>query len=256
MVMDDNKIIHGVWFGPQLTNIQRLSIRSYQDNGHEFHLWVSEPTTRVPDGTVVHDLNGIFPLERRARFTGTNYLSDYFRVLLIRELGGWYADVDTICLKHFDFKEPYAFVSEPDNLGPLRDVSLPPVPPLETPQRYLSGCIFKAPKGNELCQHIVDRLNGMDTLHPTDWICFGPFQFNDVIRMLHLERYVKPPVTFDAINYNESNHVVAGGIDWKFSDKAYAIHLRTSGWSAAGRDPNGRYPEDSLFEQLKRKHCV
>lgn len=254
--MVDNKIIHGIWFGSKLTNMQKLCIRSYQDYGHEFHIWTAEPVEGIPEGTVIRDMNEMFPAKKRAKFTGTNYLSDYFRVLLIRELGGWYVDMDTICLQYFNFDEDYAFVSEPEGLGPTRDPKEPPVAPLETSQKYLSGCIFKAPKGNDLCKEIVNRLDFTDTLHPDDWICFGPRMFQDVIPMMKLTRYVKAPVVFDAINYNEGEHLVSSGVTWNLSPKSYAIHIRTSGWKAAKRDPDASYPEDSLYEQLKKKHGV
>lgn len=252
----DNRI-NGVWFGPRLTNMQKLCIRSYQDHGHEFHLYTDDPNCGgVPAGTIVHSVEEILSIkDNRPRFNCESHFSDYFRVILIYKIGGWYVDLDTICIRPFDFCEDYVFVSENEH-GGMRNPKEPPILPTTEPTKLINGCIFKAPAGCDFLQNIIARINNMDT-RSAKWLDVGPNQFRYEVPNWGLEKFVKPPVTFDAINPNELYHFVSAGVDWNLSLDSYVIHLRSSAWKeGTGLSPDKEYPMDSLYEQLKRKHGV
>jgi hypothetical protein len=267
-MLPENKIVRGVWFGPKLTNIQKLCIRSYQDNGHEFHLYTSEPTEGIPAGTIVHRVEEIVPLSDRDRFICASHFSDWVRINMIYQLGGWYVDLDTWCLKPLDFDAPYVFVSEAI-FGAMRNPKEAPIPPPttyistgKTPQdhHHINGCIFKAPKNSPFLQWIIDRLNSMDTKAlklPQDWIAVGPQMFRDAVKQLNYHGYVQPPVVFDGVSPNELYHIISDGVKWDLNPCTKTIHVRSSAWKAgSGLDPDKTYPEDSLFEILKKKHGV
>ena len=238
--MEINKVINGFWEGDRLTNIQKLCIRSFQDNGHDFHLYVKGQTEGIPAGTIVHDVREILP-PIIPPFTAPNFFSDYFRAKLIYEVGGYYSDVDEICLKPFNFTEPYVFVSEVWQLDPSKFVN--------------NGCIFKAPPKCEFLADIIRTIESMDVQHPTSWVCMGPELFTKMIPKYNLGQYVKEPAVFDPLRPERLGDFVSGGQTWDLS-QAYATHLRTSYWSGARFQPNATYESDSLFEQLKRKHGV
>jgi len=258
--MVDNYVINGVWHGDRpLTNIQKLCIRSYQANGHQFQLWTT--AGRVPDvpaGTVIRDTYEILPY-KVPMFVGENYFSDYFRVLLIQKIGGWYVDLDTVCLQHFDIGDDRAFVSE-SRLGPMKQPGEAPGTASNQVQEYLSGCIFKAPQGDPMMQYILDRIEMMDTLHPRNWICMGPELFQEAIPRFNYRGFVQPPSVFDALNYNDYELFVSGGVDWPaWPSEALSIHLRTSFWQEKYHPilkPNGVFPADSMYERLKAKYGV
>jgi hypothetical protein len=247
---DSNKIVRGFWSGPKLTNIQKLCIKSYIHQGHEFHLYVTEPTEGIPEGAVVKDANEILSQTRLAEFDNSTHFCDYFRVLLILKEGGWYVDLDTVCLRRLDFTEPYVFVSE-EKLGARRLPDTPTIPSSSEVQEYLSGCVFKAPKGSEVLKYIADKIESMDKMHPENWISFGPALFKEAIPKFGLNKYVKAPIVLDAMRYDELLHFVTPGIKWTFTDKSYLIHLRTSCWHDDALDPDRIYPRESLFEKLK-----
>ena len=48
-------VIQGLWVGSELSLLERLSIASFLDNGHEFHLYVYGDVRNVPDGTTLKD---------------------------------------------------------------------------------------------------------------------------------------------------------------------------------------------------------
>lgn len=249
---DSNKIVRGFWSGPKLTNIQKLCICSYIRQGHEFHLYVTEPTEGIPEGTVVHDATEI--LGDAMDFDNRTHYCDYFRVLLILEEGGWYVDLDTICLRKLDFTEPYVFVSE-EQLGARQPANTPVVPSSPEVQEYLSGCVFKAPKGSPVLHYIASRIERMDRMHPENWISFGPALFREAIPKYGLTKYVKAPIVLDAVRYDQILHFVTPGIKWNFTDKSYLIHLRTSMWADGVLVPDKIYPRDCLFEELKINNC-
>jgi O-methyltransferase len=175
--------------------------------------------------------------------------------MLINKIGGFYVDLDTICLRTFDFKEAYCFVSE-NEFGGMRNPKDPPIPPTTEPTKLINGCIFRAPAGCDFLGNIIARINSMDTLH-AKWLDVGPSQFRHEVPNWGLEKYVKPPVTFDAVSPNELYHFISGGVKWDLSPDSYVIHLRSSAWkTGTGLDPDKEYPMDSLYEQLKKKHNV
>ena len=271
----ENKIANTAWFGKELTNIQRLCIRSYQDAGHEVHLWCPVTIRGVPkgtpDGAVIRDSGSIVSLDRLEQFAHNSQASDLFRLLLIQAEGGWWIDADTICLRPFDFPEDYAFVSEVQ-LGQRLDPRIHRVqkPVSEQVTSYISNSTFKMPKNAPVLRYMIDKINAMDVAHPEEWITMGPALFSEAIPKFGLQQYVKSPIIFDSFNYDEIYMFVSSGIQWNISPKSYAAHLRTSCWLGPNfkcppygdrdipvyLDADGRYPEDSLFEQLKRKHGI
>jgi|SRR5579862_3242861 len=253
-----NKIIQGVWFASELTAMQQLCIRSYIDHGHEFHLYVAGPTKGVPEGTIIKDANAFVSENERRKFPHNTQAADLCRVLIVLKEGGWYVDLDTVCLRPFDFPEPYVFVSEdPSKYGKQKSTKLPLTPCLETVTNAIPNNIFKAPAGSPFLQYVAERIRSADTLHPGHWTAFGPDLFMEGIPKFHLEQYVKAPIVLDAANPNELYHLVDGNVRYDISEKSYAMHFRTSWWSGI-RQPSlsATHHPDSLFEQLKRKHRI
>jgi hypothetical protein len=96
--------IQGFWSGPPLPPVSWACLRSFLAAGHRFTLYSYDPLP-VPQGIVVKDACEILP--RSSIFYFQNRLTqrsdiapfaDYFRLKLLAEQGGWYCDVDTVCL--------------------------------------------------------------------------------------------------------------------------------------------------------------
>ena len=110
-----NEIIQGLWIGSQLSVMEQLSIASFLQNGHEYHLYVYDEPKNIPAGTLVKDAteilraSSIFQYKQCPSYAG---FSNFFRYKLLLERGGWWVDTDTVCLKPFDFPEQYVFSSE------------------------------------------------------------------------------------------------------------------------------------------------
>src|SRR5579871_2409618 len=92
------------WHGPPLNMCHWACLQSFLGLGHELHLYTygSRP---VPEGVVLRDANEILPESELFYFQNPNShqydlgpFSDLFRFKLLLDRGGWYVDLDTICL--------------------------------------------------------------------------------------------------------------------------------------------------------------
>ncbi len=123
---EENKIINGLWVGNELSSIELLTLHSFTEHGHEFHLWVYESiTNELPKNVILRDANEIIPASEifRRKYDDPIYkigkgsigapFSDLFRYKLLYEFGGWWVDMDVTCLQPFDIDSPYVFRSHP-----------------------------------------------------------------------------------------------------------------------------------------------
>jgi glycosyltransferase involved in cell wall biosynthesis len=150
MIASDNKVVHGMWVGAHLSRMELLTLHSFAQHGHEFHLWAYDDLSKfqLPRAVKLRDAEEIIPRKKvfakksRDRETGVGKnsfgapFSDLFRFKLLYEQGGIWADMDVTCLKPFDFKGEYAF--RPHRLGVV-------------------GSILKCPKGSKLMRKVYEE---------------------------------------------------------------------------------------------------
>lgn len=46
-------IIQGLWIGDKLSQFEYASIKSWLNNGFEYHLYIYEPIENIPNGVIV-----------------------------------------------------------------------------------------------------------------------------------------------------------------------------------------------------------
>src|SRR5437879_6295287 len=162
-----NKIIQGLWIGPELSVMEQLSISSFLLNQHEYHLYVYDEPRNVPLGAVVRDAAEILPPSRifqYKHFPTYAGFANFFRYKLLLERGGWWADTDTICLKPFDFPEQHVFASEISN-----------------GHEVVTSGIIKAPIGSEAMGHAWEVCQNKIP-EPLVWGAPGPRLVEEVVR--------------------------------------------------------------------------
>jgi hypothetical protein len=212
-----------LWIGTKLTMMEKLSIRSFIANGHEFHLYCYQPIEGVPEGTVIKDGREIVPESDICKFRALANFSDWFRYNLIFQKGGWWVDLDTICLKPFDFIEEYVH-----NCNPFK---CPPHSPV------MEWCIRECEKkdwstsqwtdlGPGLCQKAKKLFPQIafgegDTFHPISW---------ENWRQFLSPRAPRIPQT------------------------SYAVHLCHEMWRISVQDFDTHYPPTCLYEKLKARY--
>jgi mannosyltransferase OCH1-like enzyme len=234
----ENRIIQGLWIGPELSLMERLSIASFLSNGHEYHLYVYDDMSGVPTGATVKDGNDILPASmifRYEKHESFSAFSNFFRYKLLLERGGWWADSDMVCLKPFDFGHEYVFSSE-----------------MSGGHQFTNCGIIKAPQGSPAMEYAwnVCRSKQPEKLV---WGEVGPRLMAESIKRLSLERFVMEPRVFCPFGYTEWDEVIAPDKVWDLSD-AYAVHLWNEMWRRNERDKNQPYHPRCLYEQLKEKY--
>ena len=100
-------IVNGLWVG-KLGELQLLSIKSFLKQGHVYKLWIYVDLENrdlvpdnVPNGVEICDANDILDSKYIFKHWSGNYatFADIFRYKLLYERGGWWVDLDLVCLK-------------------------------------------------------------------------------------------------------------------------------------------------------------
>jgi mannosyltransferase OCH1-like enzyme len=225
--------------GSSLSVMERLSISSYLAHGHTYHLYVYETPTSVPEGAVLKDAGEILP--RSAVFEYKSHASvagfaNFFRYKLLLERGQWWADLDTVCLKPFEFDDDYVFASEQDGAAVV-----------------VSNGFIKAPAGAEVMQWACDECRKKDP-QKLVWGETGPALFGTAVRHFALDSCVKPAHFFNPFSFRDWEQLLDPASDCQVPGDAYAIHLWNEMWRRNGRDKTASYPAACLFERLKRTY--
>ncbi len=258
----DNKIIQSMWIGNELSALERLCINSYLKNDHEFHLYAYEDIKNIPDGTVVKDAGEIIPAEEIFLYsTGTySVFADWFRWKLLYEKGGFWVDMDQICIKHFDFDTDLIFAKQTIGSVAVGVLGFPPKHELcafmenicENPN-YILPYDSPRTKWRKIKRKLLRRRRQNVSWGETG----GPVGFTQALEYFKLIDLAKPFTYFYPIpHYNWDtafDDTFANDID--FFSNTYAVHL----WNdmmrhKKGFDKNGTFPQNSLFEQLKAKY--
>ena len=182
LISEDNRIIHGLWIGKFLSSLELLTISSFIQHGHEFHLWVYEKTlTTLPKGTVLRDAHQIIPFTKVYRRKKDDPIlafgkgsistpfSDLFRYQLLYKEGGWWVDMDVTCLKTFAIEAPYFF-----NPHPI----LP-----------MMGNIMKCPKGARIMKETYEKVKEQCNEQTEDWLLPNRI-LNEMAQKNHLDQYI------------------------------------------------------------------
>ncbi|MBN2440166.1 MAG: hypothetical protein JXJ04_02435 [Spirochaetales bacterium] len=245
----ENKIIKSLWIGSSLSLLEQLSIKSFLSNGHSVHLYVYDNIKNIPDGVIVWDAHDvvkkdeIFQGQRRpGHYIGYEAFSDYFRYILLYNYGGWWSDLDVICLKPFDFQEEYVFASH--------------VKQQKNSEVVPSGCIMKLPCQSKEAGYCIDACREIRDKTSIVYSAIGPRLVNKVIDLYDLKRFVREPEVFCPINWWEINKLVLPNEDFQITGNMYGIHCFNVRWGEDGLSKNSTYDECSVFEQLKAYYHV
>lgn len=235
ILADDNLTIHGLWLGDRLTPMELLTIRSFQAQGHRFTLWRYAPlATPLPEGTVVRDAAEIIPREdvfcyrwgaSRGSYAG---FSDLFRYRLLELCGGWWTDMDVVCLRPFEFSDPFVFRAHSALL--------------------VTGNIIKAPRGAALMEACYLEARQTVTSHNRDWSLPMRILARHV-RRLELTRHIQPPEVFAG---DET-------VRWLVEPRsrppasAYAVHWCQE-WTRRRRFDKAHPPRGSFYHRCLVEH--
>ncbi len=106
-------IIQGLWIGDKLSPFEYASIKSWLNNGFEYHLYIYDCLENIPNGTTIKDANEILPRDTIKLYRECySIFADVFRYKLLLDKGGIWADCDLYCIRNFNIDKQYCFLTE------------------------------------------------------------------------------------------------------------------------------------------------
>ena len=237
----DNKIIHGMWFGTQLSRLELLTLHSFTRFGHEFHLWAYDDLSHYdfPSGVVLRAATkiiprkGVFAKSQQDSETGVGRgsfgapFSDLFRYKLLNKHGGIWVDMDVTCLKPFDFASEYAF--RPHRVGVV-------------------GSILKCPPGSALMRRVYDETKRLVT-PDSDYLLPNRILTKHV-EALGLQKYIIEHISNPDHWMDFIRPMIEGPVE--LPGEWYAIHWINEMWRTLQID-DGNYRGKQLLDYIPDK---
>ena len=269
MTNNGNRIVQGLWVGGRLSALERLSICSFCANGHEFHLYHYDELENVPrvDGLRLMNAESVLPRSAIFKYRRNKSLAgfgDRFRWELMRQKGGWYADVDMVCLRPLEFSADVVCAHEVH--GGL-----------------INSALMKFPRGHLMAAALADAHLNINKFMPWDTtrrklkkikriLLFrrdhkylgwgeagGPAATTLAVKHFGLEKHALPPhslyVQYHALVYNFFDETLhKAGVLGTMLSGVYAIHAMNNLVKKQGIDKDGEFPVNSPYEILKRRY--
>ena len=241
---EDNVTIKGLWIGSKLSPNELLCIKSYLYHGHQFELYVYDSVRNVPENVIIKDAAQIIPKSDIFTYTSVHHnrslamFSDLFRYKLLYKLGGWWSDLDAVCVKPFDIDQPYVFMQEKlkDNKGTI------------------CGGVIKCPKNAQIIDYCFEKSKEMSmNIQNYSWAATGPSLLAQAVEEFNLNHFVTPPSYFSPISFREITRLFT---QFDLSPATFSIHLFNEGWRMRNISKYGIYPKKSLIESLKKQYEV
>jgi glycosyl transferase-like sugar-binding protein len=235
-----DRTITGLWIGSKLSVMEYLSIASFLANGHQFHLFVYSDVKNIPAGTVVRDGEEILPASAIFRYRDSSSyagFANFFRYELLWKYGGWWVDLDVICLRPFQFADEYVIGSEPVSDGGT----------------HPTNAVLKTPPQSSLMEYLIQVCRGKnpDTLR---WGETGPKLVADALRRLSLGQYLQASSVFCPVGYYDWTEVLDPAASVTLETPVHAVHLWHEMWRRHGQDTGALYHHDCLYEKLKARY--
>lgn len=122
-----------LWVGEELPVMAQLCIKSFLAHGHSFQLFTYKRYDKLPQGVLIRDAREILPAELIFRDSHGSYapFSDWFRMKFLAEEGGFWVDMDVVCLSEEAPAAPLWFCREQAHVvavGGLRFPAHHPIP--------------------------------------------------------------------------------------------------------------------------------
>jgi hypothetical protein len=236
-----NDTIQSLWIGDSLSDLEIMSINSYLATHKKFHLYVYKDIKNVPNGVTLKDASEIWTYEESMEKlpSGLQAISNFFRLQLLFEKGGYWVDLDNISLKKYDFKTSYVFGRDSVD--------------------FYNNNVIKAPKRstflglilNDLREDLYDDFESSDNSN----VEYGPNLLSKYISYYDYDIYATKKVAFNCLSYDRVHELFLDrpNKDLPFNLEVYSIHLFNDSIKKLGYDKTKKYPKNSIYECLKER---
>lgn len=241
-------VIQSLWVGPRLSVMEQLSVRSFLHRGHPFHLYTLGHVDDVPTGTVVHSIADVlsrsemteYGFEYRGREEHDGHhaspVFDSFRYKLLHARGGWWTDLDCVCVRPLEFRDDHV-------LGHTREPG---------GRRRVATALMKAPPGSPLMEFCWQRSRLADR-SASAWTHAGPHLLGEALERVPVPVRILEPAAFCPIDYWQVWQLIR---ERQMPERCHVIRLWRSRWQQERLDPDAVYDLESVYEQMKRRFGV
>lgn len=247
--------IQSLWIGDRLSNIEILCIRSFLHHGHNFILYTYTDVENVPKGVLIRDASKIMLFDSKFKTKQGSYapFADLFRLKMLYQNGGWWVDMDVVCLKNLnDLPVNCIATSFERQFG---DYANSNVLSFEQGHPFLIHCIniwsnisndnLYHGLGPDIVKQTVNDLQAYHLLLPHE--VFNPVSYFHAKYLYSINFYLRP--IFNIYKLFKRDYLIE-----KPTKKSYAVHLWNEMIRAQNIDKNATFPYFSLIEILKRKY--
>jgi hypothetical protein len=261
--MTDDNTIQSLWVGDSLTRVELLSIQSFLANGHDYHLYVYSHVDGIPAGVTVQDAASIISRQHIFRTNGSlSIFADWFRQELLFARGGYWADLDVVCLKPLQFADQIVVGKEDSS--------------------KVSNAVMRFPKGHEITRALADVSREPNLPMPYDTAAdrrrkfirryvlgnrrdriawgepSGPIGLTKMLKHRRLLKIVKPYYYFHPLHFSfwrcAWDDTFKDGLG--FFNSSYCVHLWNEKIRRSGFDKNAPLQRNSLVFQLASLYGV
>lgn len=260
-----SRIISGFWVGNELPPIAALSIKSFLDHGFNFQLFTYQEYKNIPEGTLIRDARDILPEKEVFIHNNGSYsvLGDLFRYTALELEGGWWSDLDVICLTDELPSDEIWFANQEPGVWSVGIIRFPAHHILINELKRLSEDPSNLmPWDNDItrsekCQFQLDSPDINYRRKHAAWGYSGPHAFSAAVQFFNLECYGHSSDSVYPLNYTVWRHYYNGcyQLSHPIFQKTWAIHV----WGEMlRREPDAidNISPDSIIAQLMQKHGI
>lgn len=253
-----------LWVGDELPPMSCLCIKSFLDYGHDFQLFCYKKYENIPIGVKLRDARDILPEEAIFRDMSHNSFApfaDWFRMKFLSEEGGFWVDMDVVCLKREIPTSEIWVCKQSDSevaVGAMRFPIHHPVPtalanlandpaspaPWDTPAEE---------RDKEILRRRVPDIR--ERRRQVSWGFCGPQGLTRALKHFGLYEQAAPPSQMYPVSWGNWQALYNGEVQLSSPamEKAWCIHL----WGEMLRyEPNmwDRRSQNSLVSELLLQH--
>jgi len=229
------------WHGNNITPYEQLCIQSFLDNNHDFIVYSYDKLENIPAGAILKDAEEILTKDElftykhghvKGSYAG---FANYFRYELLYRKGGWWVDMDVLCLTPSLPSNEIFIAFESNN--------------------SINNAILRFPSGHKLMKNCRDEAKRIGK--NAKFAEAGPILLTKLIDTFGFHENVSPSYTAYPIPYDKALDVLIPECANKLLDvvqESTFIHLWGSVLRRAGISKNISPPFGSLLRILFDKH--
>lgn len=236
----NKEIVQSLWIDNVLGEHQKACIQSFLRNDVDYHLYTYGDVDNLPNGVKIKDANEIVSKDKVFKDLFESYatFSDWFRVKLLYELGGWWVDADMLCVRAFDIDSPYVFATENIRRNERKVVNI-------------CNCVLKMPKGSEMGRNMLDIIElaiRLEDPKSIKWTSIGAKIIKEQIFEMGMFDYIVSPEVFCPFDYLDYT-LIFDKASIELSEITYGIHLWNKMWEWSKKTPLEYMDKDSFFSR-------